>query len=326
MRKKPLLSICIPTYNRCHILEKVIRAYIQSTEFDDDVEIIISDNCSSDETQEICRYYSGLHENILYYRNDENIKDKNFIKVLDYAQGEYLKLVNDWVYYDNDSLMFLKETIKENMVIKKPIFFTNDVLFTKKKAEIVKCKNLDDYVSVVSTFVTSNNVFGVWRDHWQKVENKSRYSALMLQQVDWTFQIVSRFNGCIIFDRKTLKSTPTKMGARGGYNWFQIHLDNYYRIMQPYIENGAISSQTFINDKHYLLDHFRPELCYTYFFNYTSFWRFETSGTTPLLWKYYKKDPYIILVLFKLPIFYLNMLVHSIWRHLFKEKSLGCHI
>lgn len=46
--KKPLLSICIPTYNRAEYLEKSLESIIRQSEFhSDDVDVVISDNCST---------------------------------------------------------------------------------------------------------------------------------------------------------------------------------------------------------------------------------------------------------------------------------------
>lgn len=55
--KKPLLSICIPTYNRAKTLDKTLLTLTGQDFFNvsDDVEIVISDNCSTDDTGEICK-------------------------------------------------------------------------------------------------------------------------------------------------------------------------------------------------------------------------------------------------------------------------------
>ena len=76
---------------------------------------------------------------------------------------------------------------------KKPIFFTDNVIFTRRKAEVIECGNLDDYIASVSTYVTFNNIFGVWKEHWDSIDEKSKYSSLKLQQVDWTYQIITKF-------------------------------------------------------------------------------------------------------------------------------------
>jgi len=316
MDNKPLLSICIPTYNRGYILKLVLDKYIHNSEFNEEVELIISDNCSDDDTYEICQYFGNLHKNIRYYRNDENIHDKNFVRVLNYGRGDYLKLTNDCEYMNAENLALMKSVLRKHLQEKIPVFFTNDFLFTRKRAEVVHCNNIDDYVAVVSTYVTSNNVFGAWREHWNQIEDKTRYAHLKLQQVDWSYQIVSKIGGCMVYNMKVLISSPVKRRIRTGYNWFGVHLHNYYQIMNPYIEKGSIKPKTFLEDKHYLLEHFKPELCYIYIYNYTKTWRFDTEGTTELLKRYYKGDPYLIYVFCKLPVYYIYMLVKAIYLYL----------
>lgn len=303
MEKRILLSICIPTYNRGYILKEILDKYVKNKEFDDEVEIIISDNCSSDDTETICRKYSKQHLNIHYYRNNENVNDANFYIVLDHGKGYYLKLLNDWSYYDEGSLRYVKEVIRENVDNQESIFFTDKLLFTKRgKGEVIYCNTLDEYVQTVSTFVTSNNVFGVWRKQWEKIEERGKYTNLKLQQEDWSYQLA--VNGSIIYNKKLLKVSKIKRKLLGGYNWFDIHLDNYYKIMMPYVNRGLICDKTLMKDKHYLLEHFKAEMCYTYFYNFTKRWRFETKGTSKLIRKYYSGDPYLLYYFLKLPLYY----------------------
>ena len=304
---KPLLSICIPTYNRCVILKDVLEQYVNNPEFDNSVELVISDNASTDDTERICREYCEKYNNIKYNRNKENIRDANFPKVLCLGSGEYLKLFNDCVYCSAESLRYIKDKIRENLISKTPVFFTSNYVFTKYKAEVMNGAGLDDYVKFVSTFVTYNNIFGVWNEHWKDIKDKSFYSALQLQQVDWTYQIVSSCQRFVIYDVPVFYGSKVPLGVRGGYNWFQIHLDNYYKIMRPYIESGLISYDTFKQDKHNLLEHFKPEFCYSFFYNFNSKWRFDTKDTMKLLLKYYGRDPYLVFYLLKLPFYYLYL-------------------
>lgn len=316
--KQPLLSICIPTYNRSYILKEVLQQYIDNPEFDADVELVISDNCSMDDTESICHQYMAKNSRIRYFRNEQNINDLNFVRVLDYARGKYLKLTNDWAYFDKTNLAFVKEKVRLHEYEKIPIFFTNDVIFTRRKAEVIECGNLDDYIASVSTFVTFNNIFGAWKDHWDSIDEKSKYSSLKLQQVDWTYQIVVKFGGCVLYDKTVLTETVVKRKVRTGYNWFEIHLDNYYQIMMPYYERGLITKQTLIEDKHYLLNHFKPELCYTYFYNISRDWRYSTNGTTLLLWKYYHNDLYFYFFMLKLPFYYSYRMARGLFRKVLK--------
>ncbi|RZK27070.1 MAG: glycosyltransferase family 2 protein, partial [Flavobacterium sp.] len=82
-----LLSICIPTYNRCEILDNTIFSLLNDSSFNSElIEIIVSDNCSTDDTSEMMQKYPQVK----YHRNSENVKDRNFSIALNYATGLYL--------------------------------------------------------------------------------------------------------------------------------------------------------------------------------------------------------------------------------------------
>lgn len=323
--KKPLLSICIPTYNRCDILNDVLSKYVNNSQFDNDVEIIVSDNASTDSTEEICRNYVNKYSNIKYFKNDINVNDKNFSIVLDNAEGEYLKLLNDWIYLDDEGLKYIKDRIKNHLHDKKPLFFTSNWIDTNfKNKEFFVCSDLNEYILAISTFITSNNLFGVWKSDWAKIINKNKYCEYHLQQDDWTYQILQNGNGCIIYNKDIyIKSKVTLKGKKTGYNWFQVHLDYYYKIMDPYVKSGLISKQTLKNDKRHLLVHFYPELQNALIINTSKYWQFDTKHTWCYLWRYYKTDPYFYFFIvylynsffFKLPIKLLKKCITLIFMH-----------
>ena len=49
----PYLSICIPTYNRSEVLKESLMQLLKYE--GDDIEVVISDNCSPDNTEEVVR-------------------------------------------------------------------------------------------------------------------------------------------------------------------------------------------------------------------------------------------------------------------------------
>ncbi len=85
---KPLVSIGMPVYNA----EKFIRQALDSLLAQDyeNFELIISDNHSTDSTQEICLDYVARDKRIHYLRNEMNVGAiKNFSKVFEISRGEY---------------------------------------------------------------------------------------------------------------------------------------------------------------------------------------------------------------------------------------------
>lgn len=92
------LSILIPTYNRCTYLKCNLDNLLpQLYDYKDEVELWISDNCSSDKTKEIIyEYKQSSSIEINYIRNNENIGGlKNTLQLVEKARGEYLFVMGD---------------------------------------------------------------------------------------------------------------------------------------------------------------------------------------------------------------------------------------
>lgn len=89
----PRVSVGIPVFNG----EPFVRATLDSVlgQTFEDLEIVISDNASTDGTESICREYARKDPRIRYVRNRENIGlAKNFRRVVELATAEYFKLAN----------------------------------------------------------------------------------------------------------------------------------------------------------------------------------------------------------------------------------------
>lgn len=92
----PLVSIGMPVYN----CEKYISESIQSvlSQTFKNFELIISDNASSDRTEEICREFASQDSRIRYYQNDHNIGlGPNHNRAFELARGKYFK----WFHGDD---------------------------------------------------------------------------------------------------------------------------------------------------------------------------------------------------------------------------------
>ena len=96
----PLVSIAIPTYNRANgYLREALQASLGQSY--PAIEIIVSDNFSSDNTEEVVRSYSDSR--IRYFRQSENIgANNNFNFCLDQSRGAYFLLLPDDDLIDRD--------------------------------------------------------------------------------------------------------------------------------------------------------------------------------------------------------------------------------
>jgi len=108
---KPLVSIGMPVYNG----ERFIRQALDSLLAQDyeNFELIISDNASTDGTQEICLEYRAQDGRIRYYRNENNLGAlANFNRVLGLAQGPYFM----WISHDDVWEPSYMSTLLRNLV------------------------------------------------------------------------------------------------------------------------------------------------------------------------------------------------------------------
>lgn len=93
---KPRVSIGMPVFNGERYLAEALDSILAQTY--SDFELIISDNASTDGTQEICRAYAARDRRIRYFRNEKNLgASKNFNRVFELSSGEYFK----WAAHDD---------------------------------------------------------------------------------------------------------------------------------------------------------------------------------------------------------------------------------
>ena len=92
----PLVSIGVPVFNGEKGLAKALDSLLEQDY--DKLEIIISDNASTDRTEALCLEYAEKDQRIRYVRQTENIGGVyNFKFVLDEAVGEYFM----WAAHDD---------------------------------------------------------------------------------------------------------------------------------------------------------------------------------------------------------------------------------
>ncbi|MCL5030065.1 MAG: glycosyltransferase, partial [Bacteroidetes bacterium] len=91
---QPLVSVLIPTYNRPQYLKLALESVLGQTY--KNIEIIISDDSTNFDTQEMVRTFTEKNTNIRYLKNEENLGQFiNDLKLFDLAEGEYINFLMD---------------------------------------------------------------------------------------------------------------------------------------------------------------------------------------------------------------------------------------
>jgi len=175
------LSICIPTYNRVELLKESVNSILKSIEFSkQQVEIIISDNCSIDNTNAYCLDLMNKYHYIKYFRNDENVNELNFYIAIQRSNADYV-----WLFSDDD-LMNIKSI---NLVIEAlnnnyNIIVANYDLYDNNLSKIMK-----------------NNYFNLKQNEVITDRNK------LLSEYNLKLGFIS----CVIFERKAFLNMPIEV-------------------------------------------------------------------------------------------------------------------
>jgi glycosyltransferase involved in cell wall biosynthesis len=109
----PRLSIGLPVYNGENYLAESLDALLGQSFTD--FELIISDNASTDSTEEICLGYASRDRRIRYFRQQRNIgiaPNRNF--VTQHARGEFFKVACHDDLFARDLLGLCIEALDDN--------------------------------------------------------------------------------------------------------------------------------------------------------------------------------------------------------------------
>jgi abequosyltransferase len=96
-----LVSICIPTYNRADCLRQCLDSIIVARHsYENEVEILISNNASTDNTNHVINKYVNKFKNIKQYTHENLIRgEANFYYVASLSRGKYI-----WLFGDDDTV------------------------------------------------------------------------------------------------------------------------------------------------------------------------------------------------------------------------------
>jgi abequosyltransferase len=164
-----LLSIVIPTFNRCNYLRELLPEILkQCDQIDRDIieiELVLCDNASTDETPEYIACLKN-RKRISYYRNSENIGgDANFINGVKLAKGKYI-----WLFGDDELLVengisnvikILKEYSCSLLLVRDetyPVGLHHSRLFNSYR-DLVQCVSKTNPHFVLAHTLITGNIF-----------------------------------------------------------------------------------------------------------------------------------------------------------------------
>jgi len=94
MDNRPFVSVLIPTYNRSGLLQKAVKSALAQSY--DHLEVVVSDNASTDDTQNLMQDIVSSDVRVRYIRSPYNLGPiRNWRKSFDSATGKFCLVLCD---------------------------------------------------------------------------------------------------------------------------------------------------------------------------------------------------------------------------------------
>jgi glycosyltransferase involved in cell wall biosynthesis len=133
---KEKVSIIIPTFNRSRYIEQSIESALSQTY--EDIEILLTDNASTDRTVDIITRYSSI-KRVVVIRHSKNLGMVNNWRkaVFEYATGQWFVILSDDDYLiDNEYITKSCQLISDNKDKNVVMVYSNGTILNENTGEV----------------------------------------------------------------------------------------------------------------------------------------------------------------------------------------------
>lgn len=237
----PILSITIPTYNRSSWLNLCLEQLLpQVKAHSDEVEVIISDNCSPDDTKEVVKKFLDSEFKFHYVRNSQNIgSDRNISQCFNLAQGRYVLILGDDDLFVDGAIAQLLEQLrpaKFGVVCVKPYGFDRDFR-SEYPGGIGNDKfygNPGNFLAGIGPLMTLISGCVINKSILSGVDAND-YCGENLVQVHLVIQAAVKAKQNLFMNHYMI---GCKRNNSGGYDFAKVFVENIGNILDSYVGHG----------------------------------------------------------------------------------------
>jgi abequosyltransferase len=239
---KPLLTIAIPTYNRSNYLRQNLEQLVTQLQpiAPGTIEIIVSDNCSQDDTGSVVRSLSSESVPIRYIRNASNLGwAMNFAQSFDMAHGKYVLMSGDDDLLVDGALDILLGKLSNSdygVVCIRPYGYDNDFRMEKPSLSYrEKCfKDSSEFLIRVHRWFTLTSALVINKSLLREVSSKEFVDTDLA-----TFHLMLRAS---ILAKENLFINAYLVASKRqnsfSYEYVNVFVDQFWRIMDEQIKHG----------------------------------------------------------------------------------------
>ena len=245
-----ILTIGIPTFNRSRYFRKCISNLYKNVGDMPWVEIFVSNNDSTDETEEVVAQYFQ-HKNFRYYKQPVNIRGKNFDYLYENAKGDFVVACGDDDYYSAETILNLLEAIclhpdSTLIELEWPSEHTSSA--------ILPGNGIDEFLVKCTTLYTCISCIVLNQKKYMAIEVKDRFSHTHLNQCYVQLEMIRKDPQFMILrgDNFLLGSGEATAGRKFKENerhpFCDIFVREYYPILDYFLDKG-LSREAYEEEK-----------------------------------------------------------------------------
>jgi glycosyltransferase involved in cell wall biosynthesis len=238
------LSVCITTFQRSSLLDRTLASVAAQERMPD--EVIVSDDCSSDDTRGTVEKWRTAFPSLLYRRNERNLgMPANLNFAVKACSGEYIANLHDGDIYSSDLLAEWEEALDRHPTAGLVFCgLANHPTLFKKDGGVLLFRIAP--LTGGREFFDRHMIHSAGSPIWGTVMARRRAYELLLpfdeKFVGWA-DVDMWMRMCLHFDIAYvnkplihLDHTPGAVRTQGRYNWRgfrvvrQIHLENIHRF------------------------------------------------------------------------------------------------
>lgn len=237
LKARPILTIGIPTYNRVEFLKKCLDNIYSQIGNDFRFEVLVCDNCSTDNTSTMIGEYMQKYETLVYCKNDMNIGvSKNIQKVLELSNGEYINLHGDDDYFNDGVYSTIINMANSNRDC--------DLMYLSMKWHPINIKRGIGMSNYQTDSGTGGWISGmvINNDAYKKIIDKEKFLYSSLNHIYIQLELLRKNpNYCILCGQ--INRSDTGSAGASGYNIMEVAIKNYLDILYSFRNKGLTDQE-----------------------------------------------------------------------------------
>lgn len=242
------LTIAVPTYNRGKYILKSLNSILE--QLTDDIEVIVCDNASTDDTKEVLQPLIQCNKISYYCAESNGGMDFNFLSCLEHAKGDYVLLFSDDDYLLDGAINHIIDLIN----YEKPDYINlNSAIFEKSinEATIPRLKILGDndlitydknlFIKTLGFSITYLSATIIKKELFLNIQNPKKYYGTYFLHAHIALETMNGNKKMIVTKNPYVAA---RMGNSGGFNLYEVWVHQYKKLLLDTAVKNGFSKKT----------------------------------------------------------------------------------